>query len=88
MTPKTPASMLSLPPRPLPAKEALAAILQRRGLTLEDLRGRSRKPWNIRARAIVSREMREAGYTLEAIGKEMGRHHTTVIYWLSLPLED
>lgn len=77
-----PASLEAVPPRPDSPADALAGILSRRGLSIKDMRGPARTPWHTKARTVVAREMREMGYSFQQIGKAMGRHYTTVLYYL------
>lgn len=65
--------------------EGLAAIIddtaQERGLTFYDLVSSRRTKELTRARFVAMKRAREAGFTLELIGKVMGgRDHTTIMH--------
>lgn len=49
------------------------------GLAPADITGRSRRQDVSDARHIAAHLIRQAGYSLPAIGRALGRHHTTVL---------
>lgn len=56
-------------------------ILERLGLTLEDLRGRSRRSYLCDARVIYAEMMICEGYSTEDVSKALERDRTTIIYY-------
>jgi hypothetical protein len=56
-------------------------ILERLGLTLEDLRGRSRRSYLCDARIIFSECMIEEGHSAKEVAIMLARDRTTIIYY-------
>jgi chromosomal replication initiation ATPase DnaA len=53
------------------------------GATICQVRGRERHRWIVLRRCFIARKMRAEGYSLPAIGRELGgRHHTTIMHYL------
>lgn len=52
------------------------------GATRAEMRGRSRKPLLVAKRAWIASKMRLEGYSYPVIGRELRRHHATVMWIL------
>lgn len=57
----------------------LVAFAADRGVELCELMGRSQKPEMVAIRRAFAAKARTLGYSLPAIGRALGRHHTTVL---------
>lgn len=57
-------------------------VAERHGVTVEALLGRRKYSPLPAARRAVCVRLREAGLSLPAIGRQLGRHHTTVLSYL------
>lgn len=53
-----------------------------RNVATRDIFSPTRLPHVVAARTAVMRRLRDDGYSLMAIGRMMGRHHSTVIHAL------
>ncbi|MGH8748832.1 MAG: helix-turn-helix domain-containing protein [Burkholderiales bacterium] len=63
------------------ARVIQAAVAQRHGMTVDELRGRCREPKFLAARRALYRALRDAPahWSYPEIGAFVGRHHTTVM---------
>jgi chromosomal replication initiation ATPase DnaA len=64
------------------AQAVIAAVAQRHNLVARDLTGEGRFAHIVAARREAARELRLARMPLSAIGKALGRHHTTVKHYV------
>ena len=62
--------------------EVLQTVAKCRRLTVDDLKGPSRRAYIVRARWEAMRLLRERGLSLPAIGLMLNRHHTAVLHGL------
>ena len=60
-----------------------AAVEQATGFGLEEIRSKDKSLSVVRARIIMCNELRVRDMTIIEIGKAIGRHHSTVTYFLS-----
>jgi len=65
------------------AKAILEEVAREHQVPLEQMISPSRKGYLVSARVCAMRQLREAGFKLEAIGLVLGRHHSTVIHHLN-----
>ena len=72
---------LPLPPAPLPrVRDILSEVARLRGVTPEAIVGRARCPAQlVHARQEVMARAVASGRSLPAIGRELNRHHSTVL---------
>ena len=73
----TPAWYTSIPPH-----NVLQAVANRYRLTVDDIKGPSRKAYICRARWDAMKLLRERGLSLPSIGIMLNRHHTAVLHGL------
>jgi len=66
----------------IPPNEVLQTVAKCRRLTVDDLRGPSRRAYIVRARWEAMRMLRDRGLSLSAIGIILNRDHTTVLHAL------
>jgi len=64
------------------AKEIMAEACEKFMVTPEQIRGRSRKKWIVKARKYICQEMHKYGYSSTEIGYFIHRHHTAVLHHL------
>lgn len=62
------------------AKQVLAHVSLRTGISVETIRDKSRRAEAVRARRRAARLLRRLGYSLPDIGYAIDRHHTTVLH--------
>ncbi len=63
-------------------REIVQRVARTAGVPVDQLRGPSRDRHLVHLRRIAMVEARKAGYSLPAIGRELNRDHTTVLYGL------
>lgn len=71
--------LADLLPAKLSADDAYALAARRHGVTVEEMRSRSRLAHLVAARVEAWRILRAQGWSLPAIGKAADRDHTTVM---------
>lgn len=66
----------------IPPQSVLQAVANRHRLTIDDIKGPSRKAYICRARWDAMRLLRDRGLSLPSIGRMLNRDHTTVVHGL------
>jgi len=64
-------------------REITETCCQVAGVPQSELFGVSRRDDAVACRCIVAKELRQSGFLLKSIAEIMGKHHTTVIYYLN-----
>lgn len=71
---------LAFMPPPMLTGEVIAAVAKEMGVTTGDVTGRSRLPKMVKARMMVAYVLHKRGNSMSAIGRKIGRDHSSVVY--------
>lgn len=71
----------------IPPHGVLEAVAKRHRLTIDEIRGPSRKRYICNARWDAMRLLRDRGMSLPTIGRILNRDHATIIHGLRRPYE-